>query len=178
MLRDKVYLHPTGRNKQRSAISVASHTFRIAGIRCLKWRNCMKVLLSLVNWPVLGKYFWFSSQCSCQEGVSCHCYFIENTRKIHDSLHKKGKITTLKLYIFMWIQKTLPENMSDSSCFLLRNVHNALLRPLSEVLKICVEFIWEVKSQFLLLCRKISIKKCRLFAALIFSENEFVNFLV
>lgn len=39
---------------------------------------------------------------------------------------------------------------------------NALPRPLSEVLKIWVEFTWEVKIQFLLQWRKISIKKMQL----------------
>jgi len=35
VLRDKVYLHPTGRNKRVSAISVASHISRMAGVRGL-----------------------------------------------------------------------------------------------------------------------------------------------
>lgn len=46
---------PTGRNKWRSAILAASHVFRIAGVRFLGWRNCMKILFLLANWPLWGK---------------------------------------------------------------------------------------------------------------------------
>lgn len=81
---------PTGRNKQRSAILVAGRVFGIAGVRFLRWRNRMKILFLLANWPVWGeKKDWFSNQYSCQKGASCHCYCIEHIRKILTILMQK-----------------------------------------------------------------------------------------